>query len=132
MTPGDLSAEDLNTRRGWDIAGRLYRFWWRSPYAVAELRNMRRWYSTGQSSYRRIAGTLCPGDNLTDDQCFVVDAGDAPAVFEVDEGWYSASRGVVLRLTTNHYRLPLVRPYDLTTTVTRTVPRLTLRRTGSD
>ena len=47
-----------------------------------------------------------------------------PAVLEVDEGWYSASRGVVLRSTTNHYRLPLVRPYDLTTTVTRTVPAL--------
>lgn len=69
-------------------------------------------------------GTLCPGDNLTYDQRFVVDAGDVPAVLEVDEGWYSASRGVVLRSTTNHYRLPLVRPYDLTTTVTRTVPAL--------
>ena len=68
----------------------------------------------------------------TYDQRFVVDAGDVPAVLEVDEGWYSASRGVVLvRSTTNHYRLPLVRPYDLTTTVTRTVPALDPACTGS-
>ena len=69
-------------------------------------------------------GTLCPGDALTYDQRFVVDAGDVPAVLEVDEGWYSDARGVVLRSTANHYRLPMVRPYDVTTTVTRTVPEL--------
>ena len=69
-------------------------------------------------------GTLCPGDNLTYDQRFVVDAGDVPAVLEIDESWYSVQRGLVLRSFATYSRLPLVRPYDLTTTVTRTVPAL--------
>ena len=85
----------------------------------------------GSSRHTAARQDALPGDNLTYDQRFVVDAGDVPAVLEVDEGWYSASRGVVLRSTTNHYRLPLVRPYDLTTTVTRTVPALTPACTGS-
>ena len=85
--------------------------------AVAIVRhtwNMRRWYSTGQSSYRRTHSGRGGQPDLRPAFC----RGRwrrAGGAGEMNEGWYSASRGAVSYvLTINYYRLRLVR-YPVTT-----------------
>lgn len=67
---------------------------------------------------------LCPGEQLTFEQRFEVDAAEVPSVLTIHEAWFSEQRGVVLISTVTVYNVPLVRPYDLTATVSRTVPDL--------
>lgn len=66
----------------------------------------------------------CPGDAMRYEQHFVVYPSELPAILDVSEAWHNAATGLTLRATATDYRIPLVRPSDLTATVSRTVPYL--------
>lgn len=68
--------------------------------------------------------SYCPGDAMRYEQHFTVYPSELPAILDVSEAWHNAATGLTLRATATDYRIPLVRPSDLTATVTRTVPDL--------
>lgn len=65
----------------------------------------------------------CPGETMRYPVTVKVNAADLPVILHVVEAW-ERSDGVVLQSTANVSTIPLVRPVDLQTTASRTIPEL--------
>ena len=121
MTPVALVQHAWTTRRGVGlviaalvvgIAALLYSLAGNQPRVV----------QYGSAIIAPEKSSYCPGETMRYQVHVEVDANSLPSVARIYEGWYSVARGVVLRGTVTEMTIPIIRPTNIDTTASRTVP----------